>query len=53
MFNIFVSIQQARTKIFGYLMGFYNRVRRHSALDYRSLHDYEMQFLRHSCKLSN
>ena len=34
-------------------MGFYNRVRRHSALDYLSPHDFEMQFLRQTCTLLN
>jgi putative transposase len=50
---IFASFQQARTEIFGYIMAFYNRVRRHSALDYLSPHDYEMQFLRQTCTLLN
>lgn len=44
--HVFESFQQARTEIFGYIMGFYNRVRRHSALDYLSPHDFEMLFLR-------
>jgi len=47
--HIFDTHQQARTEIFGYIMGFYNRIRRHSALDYLSPHDYEMQFLRQTC----
>ena len=51
--DIFASFQQARTEIFGYIMGFYNRVRRHSALDYLSPHDYEMRFLRQTCTLLN
>jgi len=51
--HVFASMQQARTEIFGYIIGFYNRVRRHSALDYLSPHDYEMQFLRQTCTLSN
>lgn len=50
---VFASCQQARTEIFGYIMGFYNRVRRHSALDYLSPHDYEMQFLRQTFTLLN
>jgi putative transposase len=50
---VFASTQLARTEIFGYIMGFYNRVRRHSALDYLSPHDYEMQFLRQTCTFSN
>lgn len=51
--HVFASIPAARTEIFGYIMGFYNRVRRHSALDYLSPHDYEMQFVRQTCTLSN
>ena len=47
--RVFESRQQARTEIFGYIMGFYNRVRRHSALGYLSPHNYEMQFLRQTC----
>jgi transposase InsO family protein len=50
---VFASFQQARTEIFGYIMAFYNRVRRHSALDYLSPHDYEMQFLRQTSTLLN
>jgi putative transposase len=50
---VFATHQQARAEIFGYIMGFYNRVRRHSALDYLSPHDYEMQFLRQTCTLLN
>jgi len=44
--GVFDSFQHAKAEIFGYIMGFYNRVRRHSALDYLSPHEYEMQFLR-------
>jgi transposase InsO family protein len=51
--RVFESYQHARTEIFGYIMGFYNRIRRHSALHYLSPHDYEMQFLRQTCTLSN
>lgn len=47
--RVFESRQQARTEIFGYIMGFYNRIRRHSALGYLSPHNYEMQFLRQTC----
>jgi putative transposase len=50
---VFESFQHAKAKIFGYIMGFYNRVRRHSALDYLSPQAYEEQFLRQSCTLSN
>jgi len=51
--HVFASFHQARTEIFGYIMGFYNRVRRHSALDYLSPHDFEMLFLRQTSTLSN
>ena len=51
--RIFDSHQHARSEIFGYIMGFYNRVRRHSALDYLSPNDYEIQFLRQTCTPSN
>lgn len=50
---IFDSFQHAKAEIFGYVMGFYNRVRRHSALNYLSPHDYEMQFLRQNYTPSN
>jgi transposase InsO family protein len=42
----FDSHQQARTEIFSYVMGFYNRKRLHSALDYQSPHQYEQQSVR-------
>jgi putative transposase len=51
--GIFKSLGQARTQIFGYIMGFYNRQRRHSALGYVSPHDFEMQFLRQTSTLLN
>ncbi|MCB9457628.1 MAG: IS3 family transposase [Anaerolineaceae bacterium] len=47
--GVFASFEQAKAAIFSYVMGFYNRVRRHSALDYLSPHDFEMQFLRQTC----
>jgi putative transposase len=37
----FLSREAARTAIFEYIEGFYNRVRRHSALGYSSPTDYE------------
>lgn len=51
--RVFASFEQAKAEIFGYIMGFYNRVRRHSALDYLSPHEYEMQLLRQPCTPSN
>ncbi len=37
----FLTREAARTAIFDYIEGFYNRVRRHSSLDYSSPADYE------------
>jgi len=34
--HVFATHQQARAEIFGYIMGFYNRTRRHSALSYHA-----------------
>lgn len=51
--HVFASHQHARTEIFGYIMAFYNRIRRHSALDYLSPYEYEMQFLRQTSTLLN
>ena len=39
--RLFPSRKAARTAIFGYIEGFYNRVRRHSSLSYLSPSDYE------------
>jgi len=45
--HVFESRQAARNAIFSYVMGFYNRTRRHSALGYLSPADYEHSFERH------
>jgi putative transposase len=37
----FTDVRDARSKIFAYIMGWYNRQRRHSALDYLSPDQYE------------
>jgi putative transposase len=37
----FVSREAARTAVFDYIEGFYNRVRRHSSLGYLSPAEYE------------
>jgi putative transposase len=37
----FLSREAARTAVFDYIEGFYNRVRRHSSLGYSSPADYE------------
>ena len=50
---VFSSLAHARTEIFGYIMGFYNRVRRHSALGYLSPNDFQQQFMRQICTPSN
>jgi transposase InsO family protein len=41
--EVFASHDQARTAIFGYIMAFYNRVRKHSALGYLSPIAFEQQ----------
>jgi len=38
------NVETARSGIFEYIEGFYNRSRRHSAIGYVSPHDYEQQF---------
>ncbi len=37
----FESIEEARTEIFGYIDGYYNRIRRHSSLGYKSPLEFE------------
>ena len=37
----YLALEQARTEIFAYLEGFYNRVRRHSTLGYLSPAEFE------------
>ncbi len=39
----FESVEQARTEIFGYIEGYYNRIRRHSSLGYVSPMEFEKQ----------
>jgi transposase InsO family protein len=50
---VFDSLTHARTEVFGYITGFYNRVRRHSALGYLSPNAFEIQFARQICTPSN
>ena len=50
---VFDSLTHARTEIFGYIIGFYNRIRRHSALGYLSPYDFQQQFMRQICTPSN
>jgi putative transposase len=42
----FANHAQARSEIFSYIMGFYNRLRRHSALGYVSPMTFERQAVR-------
>jgi transposase InsO family protein len=41
--GIFESIEEARTEIFSYIDGYYNRIRRHSALGYKSSLEFERE----------
>lgn len=41
--GIFESIEQARSEIFSYIEGYYNRIRRHSSLGYMSPLEFEKQ----------
>jgi transposase InsO family protein len=41
--GIFESIEEARTEIFTYIDGYYNRIRRHSALGYKSPLEFEKE----------
>ncbi len=38
--GVFEDISEARTEIFSYIEGYYNRVRLHSSLGYQSLMEY-------------
>ena len=42
--GIFESVEQARSETFSYIDGYYNQVRRHSALDYKSPAEFEREF---------
>ncbi len=41
--GIFESIEEARTEIFSYIDGYYNRIRLHSALGYKSPLEFEKE----------
>lgn len=41
--GIFESVEQARSEIFSYIEGYYNRIRRHSSLGYKSPMEFEKQ----------
>jgi len=40
---MFESVEQARGETFSYVKGYYNRVRRHSALGYKSPDEFERE----------
>ena len=39
--GLFESVDQARSETFSYIDGYYNRIRRHSALGYKSPEQFE------------
>ncbi len=41
--GVFESVEQARSEVFGYIEGYYNRVRLHSGLNYQSPLEFENQ----------
>jgi putative transposase len=41
--GVFDDIEQARSEIFSYIEGYYNRVRLHSSLGYKSPMEFEME----------
>lgn len=41
--GVFEDAEQARTEIFSYIEGYYNRVRLHSSLGYKSPMEFEME----------
>ena len=42
--GIFECVEQAGSETFSYIEGYYNRVRRHSALGYKSSEEFEQGF---------
>lgn len=42
--GLFLSVEDARTEVFAYIEGYYNRVRRHSSLGYKSPETYEQEY---------
>jgi transposase InsO family protein len=42
--GVFEDVSQARSETFSYIEGYYNRVRRHSALGYRSPDEFEREW---------
>ena len=41
--GVFEDLEQARSEIFSYIEGYYNRVRLHSGLGYKSPMEFEME----------
>ena len=41
--GIFEDVSQARSESFAYIEGYYNRVRRHSSLGYKSPEEFEQE----------
>ncbi|MDQ3712177.1 MAG: IS3 family transposase, partial [Acidobacteriota bacterium] len=41
--GIFESVEQAKSEIFSYIEGYYNRIRLHSSLRYKSPLEFEKQ----------
>jgi transposase InsO family protein len=41
--GVFEDVNQARSETFGYIEGYYNRVRRHSGLGYKSPEEFELE----------
>ena len=41
--GIFESVEDARSEIFGYIEGYYDRIRLHSGLNYQSTLEFEKQ----------
>lgn len=42
--GIFESVEEAKSEVFSYIEGYYNRIRLHSALDYKSPMQFENEF---------
>jgi transposase InsO family protein len=40
---VFEDVNQARSETFNYIEGYYNRVRRHSALGYKTPEEFEQE----------
>jgi hypothetical protein len=49
----FLTIEDAKTKIFEYIELYYNRIRRHSALGYESPNLFEEKYYKHSTSLAS